>query len=47
VNSVVRMSSWRGRITIQAEWRCSDYNRDMVNGFLEDVKKIMLSMLVE
>jgi hypothetical protein len=44
-NSIVRMSSWRDRITLQAEWRKSDYDEIMIKRFLEDIKKIMLSIL--
>jgi hypothetical protein len=42
---IVRMSSWRGQITIAGEWRGCDYNRGMIEGFLEDVKTIMLSIV--
>jgi hypothetical protein len=42
---IVRMSSWRDRITISGEWRGCDYNRSMIEGFLEDVKRIILSIL--
>ncbi|KAN0119928.1 hypothetical protein V8E51_002136 [Hyaloscypha variabilis] len=44
-NIIVRMSSWRDRITLQAEWRKSDYDEIMIKRFLEDIKKIMLSIL--
>ncbi len=42
---IVRMSSWGDRITISGEWRGCDYDRGMVEGFLEDVRGIMLSVL--
>jgi len=43
--SIVRMSSWRGITSLQAEWRSGDYDKDTVEGFLADIKKIMKSIL--
>ena len=45
MNSIVRMSSWRGRITLSGEWRGCDYDREMIEEFLEDVKSLMFSIL--
>jgi hypothetical protein len=42
---IVRMSSWRGRLTISGEWRSCDYEREMAVEFLEDVVRIMLLII--
>ena len=46
-NRIVRMSSWRGRITISGEWRGCDFATEMVVGFLEDTVGIALSIMPE
>jgi hypothetical protein len=38
---IVRMSSFRNRISLSGEWRGCDYERDTVVRFLEDMKGIM------
>jgi hypothetical protein len=45
VGRIVRMSSWRGRITVSGEWKECDYDGQMIVGFLEDVVGIMVSLI--
>lgn len=42
---IVRMSSWRGKTTISGEWRSSDFEKDTVVEFLEDIMGIMLGIV--
>lgn len=42
---VVRITSWQGQITIQSEWRKGDYEEGVVTNFLEDMVKIMNSII--
>lgn len=39
---IVRMTTWRGRLTISGEWRSCDYEKEMVVSFLEDMVRFML-----
>jgi hypothetical protein len=45
VISIVRLSSWRGCITVSGEWKECDYDKAMIVRFLEDVVGIMLSII--
>jgi hypothetical protein len=42
---IVRMSSWRGKITVSGEWKECDYDGAMIVRFLEDMVDIMLSIV--
>lgn len=42
---IVRMSSWRDKITISGEWVSSKFDNNMIVRFIEDVAQIMLSIL--
>jgi hypothetical protein len=46
-NRIVRMSSWRDRVTVSGEWRGCDYEMQRAVGFLEDMVSIMFSILPE
>lgn len=46
MNSVIRMSGFRGCLRISAEWRSDLFEGGMVRGFVNDIKRIML-VLVE
>jgi hypothetical protein len=39
------MSSWRGELRISGEWRSSEYERDYVVEFLQDMGDIMYSLV--
>jgi len=41
------MSSWRGKTTISGEWRGCDYEYEMVVRFLEDVVRIIQTIIDE
>lgn len=41
------MNSWRGSTTISGEWRSEDYENGVVVRFLEDVVRIMGSIVDE
>ena len=41
----MRLSSWRGRITVSGEWKECDYDGEMVVRFLEDVVGTMVSLI--
>lgn len=43
--SIVRMSTWRGCITISGEWKECDYDSAMITRFLDDMVEIMLSII--
>ena len=45
VSRIVRMYSWGGRTTISGEWIGSDYDSEMVVEFMQDMVKIMLSII--
>ena len=45
VGSIVRLSSWRDRITVSGEWKECDYDGRMIVRFLEDVVGIMVSLI--
>ena len=42
---IVRLSSWRDRITVSGEWKECDYDGQMIVRFLEDVVGIMISLI--
>ncbi|RDL37251.1 uncharacterized protein BP5553_04684 [Venustampulla echinocandica] len=42
---VIRMSSFRGRMRISAEWRSDLFDGDMVRAFVDDVRRIMLVLV--
>ena len=39
---IVRLCSWKGRISISGEWNQADYELDEVRKFLDDVAALML-----
>ncbi|KAG0645771.1 Core trichothecene cluster (CTC) 3 [Hyphodiscus hymeniophilus] len=43
-NRIVRMSNWRGSITVSGEWKECDYDGAMIVAFLKDMVEIMLSI---
>lgn len=44
---IVRMSSWRGKTSISGEWRGCDFDKGLIVGFLEDVVRVMFSIVDE
>ena len=44
-SSIVRMSSWRGKVTVSGEWKECDYDGAMIVRFLEDMVGILLSLI--
>jgi len=46
-NRIVRISSWRDRVTVSGEWRDCDYEMQMAVRFLEDIVGIIFSILPE
>lgn len=42
---IIRLSSWRDRLTLSAEWIHDQYGEEFVVGFLEYMVKFMLVLM--
>ncbi|KAL3421459.1 hypothetical protein PVAG01_07904 [Phlyctema vagabunda] len=45
-NLIIRLSSWCDEMSLSAEWREMDYDDGQVLDFLEDVKGVMMLLLL-
>lgn len=41
-NRIVRLSTWRDRLSVCGEWKKDDFDRDMIEAYLKDVVDLML-----
>ncbi|KAF2427534.1 hypothetical protein EJ08DRAFT_699518 [Tothia fuscella] len=46
-NLIVRMSSWRGQLTVVGEWEGQYYRYDEIVEYLEDIISVMLTLIDE